>query len=65
MEELFPEFSKTQPALFKLAIDNQDLRIMDLILNGLIDRSRGVLTHEEMDKKVGIGLMETIQEMNK
>ena len=64
MESLFPEFNKTQPALLRLAIDGQNLNNMDIILNGLIDRSRGKLTKEEMEKKVGISIIESIQEEN-
>lgn len=61
MQDLFPEFSKTQPALFNIAINGENLENMYLILSGLIDRSRGVITHDEMEKKIGIGIMETIK----
>lgn len=61
MQDLFPEFSKTQPALFGIAIKGENLENMYLILGGLVDRSRGIITHDEMEKKIGIGIMETIK----
>lgn len=64
MESLFPEFSKTQPALFGIAIRGENLDNMYLILNGLIERSRGNISHDEMEKTVGIGIMETIKKIH-
>ena len=64
MESLFPEFSKTQPALFGIAIRGENLENMYLILEGLIERSRGNISHYDMEKQVGIGMMETIKKLN-
>lgn len=64
IEELFPEFNKTQPALLRLALDGENLNNLDIILSGLIDCSRGKLTKEEMEKRIGIGIIESIQEQH-
>ena len=62
IEDLFPEFNKTQPALLRLALDGENLNNLNIILNGLVDNSKGLLTKEEMEKKIGIGIIESIQD---
>lgn len=63
-KSLFTEFSTVQPALFNMCIEGDNLDNLDLILSGLIDRSRGVLSHDEMEKKIGMGIMNNIMDRN-
>lgn len=64
MKSLFSEFAGVQPALFEITIMGEDTSMLDIILKGLIKNSKGLITKDEMEKEIGIGVMEAIEYSN-
>ena len=60
LTEMFPVFAEKFPALFGKAINEEDLSLLNIILNGHVKVSRGELTKEQGEEEIGKGVMNGI-----
>ena len=57
LKEMFPVFAEKFPATFEKTINNEDLSLLNVVLNGHIKVSRGELTKEQAEEEIGKGVM--------
>lgn len=60
LTDMFPVFAEKFPALFGKAINEEDLSLLNVILNGHVKVSRGEITKEQGEEEIGKGVMNGI-----